>query len=172
LEKKFFEEKKIICVIKKYQDFNKIIKIKDVKEEDVLLPIFLTLETLTRGGDITLDILNARPLCKEKLMSVYLGKSKIYTLPYWKCIQYDNMVIKVDRTIDDIPLSENLKTRNPERYLLNKLDTTDLFAIASISREKNYKINISKKYQNIKYMILTLKKNLVQNKNNKKNSLP
>jgi len=89
---RFVDKYKINYVIKKQENQNIPIKIKDLKKDDWVYPIFITKETLRRGGDISLNAGTVHPYIKEKIMSVYLGKSKLYTMPFWRCNQYDNML--------------------------------------------------------------------------------
>jgi len=133
LKKKY----KLTHVVRKYEDYNQIIKINDIKESDNIYPIFLTTEVLRRGGDKHMDMYEARPNCDEKLLSVYLGKSKIYTLPFWKCNQHDNMIYNGDLQLDDIPLNIYLTNRRLERYIKNKTEkVTDIINLPEISLKK------------------------------------
>jgi len=92
---------------------------------------------LRRGGDKHMDMYEARPNCDEKLLSVYLGKSKIYTLPFWKCNQHDNMIYNGDLQLDDIPLNIYLTNRRLERYIKNKTEkVTDIINLPEISLKK------------------------------------
>jgi len=137
--------------VKKYEDYNQITKIIDIKESDSIYPIFLTTEVLRRGGDKHMDMYEARPICDEKLLSVYLGKSKIYTLPFWRCNQHDNMVYEGKLVLDDIPLKTYLTNRRLERYLKNKTEkVTDIIDLPKISSSKlNNKIMEEIKRQKI-----------------------
>jgi len=133
LKKKY----KLTHVVRKYEDYNQIIKINDIKESDNIYPIFLTTEVLRRGGDKHMDMYEARPNCDEQLLSVYLGKSKIYTLPFWKCNQHDNMIYNGDLQLDDIPLNIYLTNRRLERYIKNKTEkVTDIINLPEISLKK------------------------------------
>jgi len=128
---------KLTHVVKKYEDYNQIIKLTDLKQTDDIYPIFLTSEVLRRGGDKHMDMYEARPTCDEKLLSVYLGKSKIYTLPFWRCNQHDNMVYTGNLEFDDISLNIYLTNRRLERYLKNKTEkVTDIINLPEIDTKK------------------------------------
>jgi len=58
----------------------------------------------------------------KKKMSVYIGKSKMYTLPFWKCHQYDNMSLKRTHYIDLYPLNTLLQQRRIEKYLKQQMN--------------------------------------------------
>jgi len=124
-------------LLKKNANQNTIVKIKNLKQSDFVLPIFLTKEPLRRGGDISLNTGNVHPYIKEKMLSVFLGKSKLYTLPYWKCNQYDNMFSTMDIKFDNIQLNDLLKSRRLERYLKEKCNvSTDKFDFIELNEKR------------------------------------
>jgi len=126
-------------LLKKNANQNTIVKIKNLKQSDFVLPIFLTKEPLRRGGDISLNTGNVHPYIKEKMLSVFLGKSKLYTLPYWKCNQYDNMFSTMDIKFDNIQLNDLLKSRRLERYLKEKCNvSTDKFDFIELNEKDDY----------------------------------
>jgi len=136
---KFVDKYKINYVIKKQENQNIPIKIKDLKQNDFIYPIFQTKEVLRRGGDISLNAGSVHPYIKEKMMSVFLGRSKLYTMPFWRCNQYDNMSFLKEKNFDHIPLQEYLKNRRLERFLKEKNNpANDKFDIKELSDKEEY----------------------------------
>jgi len=103
-------------------------------------------------------------------LSVHLGKSKIYTLPFWKCEQYDNMSVKKNISIDDVPLSEYLSQERIKKFLMMKqyLSNPDLDnlsqdkivnkIILDIKRHKLYEYDLSNLISDCSPDILSLLK--------------
>jgi len=125
------------CVIHYEHDF-KVIKIKDLKEEDVIVPVFITSDSLIRGGDIPLRGNIVRPILDEENLSVYIGNSKLFSLPYWRCKQVNNMTIEKDFDIKFVPISNFLIGSHLERYLNNKLSKHRDFERVTDIGEKEY----------------------------------
>jgi len=84
-------------------------------------------------------------------MSVFLGKSKLFTLPFWKCKQYDNMLYNGKITINNLYLKDLLNHRIIEKYFCghhNKnIDKLNLFKLKKekfkefiVNEIKNHKI--------------------------------
>jgi len=132
-------------------DFNQIIKISKIRENDLIFPIFLTQEVLRRGGDIKYTNQKVRANIDEEHMSVYLGKSKLFTLPFWKCKQYDNMSYDGKVVINNVYLKDLLNHRIIEKYVCNhynkNIDKINLFKLKKekykefiIEEIKNHKI--------------------------------
>jgi hypothetical protein len=156
--KPLLQKMKINYIVKKYEQINQIIKIQDANENSVYLPIFLTKEIMYRGGDRSLNLAKARPNCVEGNMSVYLGKSKLYTLPFWKCTQYDNTYLEKDVFVDYVSLNSLFIGRRLEKFVKGKLnkhnDILDIqtdkdwgefnFVMEQIKKHKIYDIDYTK----------------------------
>jgi hypothetical protein len=113
---------KIVCVVKVYGEMNQVVKIKKLKDDDMIYPIFITSTPIIRMGEKSLNINKARPNCNESLLSVYMGRSKIFTLPYWKCDQTDNMTFNDIDTYYSYPFNELLSNRRLEKILKEKIN--------------------------------------------------
>jgi len=137
------EKQKLTHIIKVYPQLNKFVKIKDVKSDDILLPIFLTQEKLYRGGDKVLKHTYVRPWLNEDLMSVFLGKYKLFTFPFWKCHQFDNIHCKNKITLDGVSFDFISRNRRIENFINRKLSPVS---------DRCVEIN---KYINIKTYVLT-----------------
>jgi len=137
--KNLLEKYRLTYVVKKQEKQNTLVKIKDLKENDLIYPIFLTKEVLRRGGNIAMNAGSVHPYLKEKMMSVFLGKSKLYTIPFWRCNQYDNMSFQKEKTFDNIPLQEYLKNRRLERFLKEKYNfSNDKFDFKELDAKEEY----------------------------------
>jgi len=101
-------------------------------------------------------------------MSVYLGKSKLYTMPFWRCNQYDNMLFLKEKSFDNIPIQEYLKNRRLERFLKEKCNaSSDKFDIKELSGKEEYlyylnQIQRHKIYDINWSMILPVKSTLIK----------
>lgn len=96
------------------------LKPENLKENVKYLPFFVTNEVLIRGGDIKFKHQDVRATCNTNNATVMLGKSKIFTLPFWKCCQYDVVSLKEEKIYDYVPFSKFLENRRLERYIKNK----------------------------------------------------
>jgi hypothetical protein len=134
-----FIKQNLKYIVKKYGNMNQIVKWLDAKPGDVFLPILLTKEVLYRGGDKSLNLTKARPTCVEENMSIYLGKSKLYTLPFWKCIQYDNSYLNPDIVINNISINQLLLGRRLEKFIKGKLNKhNDIIVLEKITPQQEY----------------------------------
>jgi len=73
--KNLLEKYRLTYVVKKQEKQNTLVKIKDLKENDLIYPIFLTKEVLRRGGNIAMNAGSVHPYLKEKMMSVFFWES-------------------------------------------------------------------------------------------------
>lgn len=95
---------------------DRLIRIQEIVDEDHYYPILITTKQLMREVGSNFSKTKAYPTLDDKNLTVKLGKSKLYVLPYWKCVQYDNITLKEDY-INIIPLSTILKNRRLEYFL-------------------------------------------------------
>jgi len=116
------QKQSINYVVRKMANMNQLVKISLITESDHYLPIFVTSKKLYRGGDVKYSDVKIHAQCIEEKMSVYIGKSKMYTLPFWKCHQYDNMSLKRTHYIDLYPLNTLLQQRRIEKYLKQQMN--------------------------------------------------
>jgi len=118
---KLIQQYKLTHVIIHYEYDFKVIKFKDVKEDDLLVPIFITNDSISRGGDIPFHGEPVRPTVDEETLSVYIGNSKLFSLPYWRCKQSNNMTAIQNYKIKNIPFGDYLRNSHLERYLNSRL---------------------------------------------------
>jgi len=81
---------------------------------------FLTKTQIQRGGNMKYSKSKIMVQCREAETSIYRGNSKMFALPYWKCHQYDNIILNKDILIDCYPLSMLICQRRIENYILQK----------------------------------------------------
>jgi len=96
---------------------NKLEKIKNILEDIYYLPIFVIREQIVRGGELKFSKQKVRTQFKEENLCIMMGRSKLFTVPFWRCNLYDNVCVVKDFNIDDIPMSSILSKRILERYL-------------------------------------------------------
>jgi len=129
---------KIIGVVKKGVEIDNIVKVVNILDTEKYLPIFVTNEVLRRGGDIEISKENVRPLLNMKELSVMLGKSKLFTLPFWSCNQHENIkVVNKNKEYNNILITDLLQKGRLERYLFNKMNkNTDSYDNIIIDSKK------------------------------------
>jgi hypothetical protein len=124
----FITKNNIVAVVKYSPDYCSIVKIKNILDTDAIYPVFLTSDIIKKSGDISYKKNNnVRPQINLDKICINLGKSKLYTLPFWKCKQYDNMeYIGKDTYFEGMMIRDLLKNSLIENFLLNKLTRHNL----------------------------------------------
>lgn len=112
-------------------DYDNVVKIHNVTDYDFYYPILITQLTIRRGGDHHFSTQKAHPRLVDANLTVMLGKSKLFVLPYWRCEQYNNMTTE-DVFLNKVPLQFMLEQNRIEYYLnephkLKFLTSTDGF---------------------------------------------
>jgi hypothetical protein len=118
--KNFLYDRNVTAVIEEGKDGDKIIKLYKVDPEKMYLPIFLINRLLKRQGDRHIAIKKIIPKINTENISVFLGRSKLYTMPYWKCHQYDNMTYCGTLLLHGVAVNQYLIHGVMEKYLLHK----------------------------------------------------
>lgn len=119
---KFCKNNDIVAVVINKGEIRETIKVDQIKTNTKFYPFFITKTPITRTGDIHFGMTKARPNIENDQLAVYMGKSKLYTLPFWKCKQHPNMTVKNDRIIQHIYLSELCKNNIIEKFVKEGLD--------------------------------------------------
>jgi hypothetical protein len=99
-------------------DHDILTKISEIKDNDLYYPILVTQKTLMRETGSKFSRNTAFPYVDNNKLLVSLGKTKLFVLPYWKCMQFDNMIV-INDVFVGVPLSELLQNRRLEYYILN-----------------------------------------------------
>jgi len=118
----FKKTNEIIAVVVPKNDYHEIYKIDKLSKNLLFYPIFITKTTFKRGGDIGYGKTKTRASINLEDLSVNLGKSKLYTLPFWRCKQYPNIILKNDFPIENILFSELCKNSLIEKFLKDNID--------------------------------------------------
>jgi DNA-binding protein len=107
------------------------------------VPIFVCKYPIYRGSDIKNKDDLVIPNINDNKLGVFVGKEKIYTLPFWKCKQYDNIVDN-NLLLDNMSLKSIFEYRLLQQYFENNLQYTSSY---------NYSSNLDKDLNNYRYYI-------------------
>jgi hypothetical protein len=90
----------------------------DIDYESDYYPIFITRRYINKflGNRFKHRIFYPR----INKLSVYASKYKIYTLPFWNCNQYENVICDDDEYLNGISTRELFKSKLLYNYLMNK----------------------------------------------------
>jgi len=120
---KFFKNNDIIAVVVDKGEFRETLKINKLTKETKFLPFFITKTPSNRTGDLHFGVNKARPNIDIENLAVYMGKSKLYTLPFWKCKQHPNIISpKKNVIIQNIYFEELCKNGLLEKFIKGKID--------------------------------------------------
>jgi hypothetical protein len=97
---------------------------KEYDENKNYLPIMKTNMKYNRGTDQKIKISEYIPQIKRNFLTVFVGKEKIYTLPYWRCRQHNNISFKENTSMkkynDIIPIKKMLAHNNLYSYIVGR----------------------------------------------------
>jgi len=142
IDEKFALKYNLTMIVAVYPNMKKLVKLKDIDNDQNILPIFLTKRELKKISGIKYKSGNVYPDVDEEKLSIVVGKRKIYTLPFWNSEQHMNMIYNKfnnkDDYIDGLYFGDLLKNSLICNYFRNKLTPNN----NSINIKMSYKDRI------------------------------
>merc|ERR1712169_145344 len=90
------------------------------------LPYFMTKDHLYFKQSRPNPIMKAFPEINEKNLTVRLGKYKLFTLPFWKCQQYDNVEILEEFNLDGLNIKYYLQDKFLKKFINGKTKSVNI----------------------------------------------
>jgi len=123
---KFKDTHKITSFLKIINDKTTIMPISKFKIDEENLPVFITKQPIFRGHDIKTKGFLAIPTIDDNKLAVFVQKDKLFTLPFWKCRQYNNL-LNDDMKLDGMSLKEIFNHQLLYHYYQNTLQYTNSY---------------------------------------------
>jgi hypothetical protein len=117
--KSFLKKEKIVGLYQIREDHFKYVNSKEAIYTDLYIPIFRTLAVQTRGFEQKQSLRKLSPSINEEKLSVYVGKEKVYMLPFWKCKTY-NTLMHEKKVFESYNISILFDDRIIQYFLTNK----------------------------------------------------
>lgn len=136
--KNFFKENKIINLCKSNSDGQITrISITDYNLAESYLPIMISTRLLYKGAETKIKLTSFVPRADFNRLGVFVGKEKVYTLPFWKCRQYNN-IANTNKEIDGLKLNDIFKYSLLSNYLTkNNMSISPLNPNYNLWEKKN-----------------------------------
>merc|ERR1712000_537751 len=90
------------------------------------LPYFMTKDHLYFKQSRPNPIMKAFPEINEENLTVRLGKYKLFTLPFWKCQQYDNVEILEEFNLDGLNIKYYLQDKFLKKFINGKTKSVNI----------------------------------------------
>jgi hypothetical protein len=121
----FFKKNNITYILKREENNYIEIPAVEYNEYQTYVPVLLTKYPLVKFNEIKGQLVKIYPQIKNNKLGVYVGNEKIYTLPFWKCKQYNNLV-NSNIIIDHFKINDLFKYNLLSDYINGTLKYNDL----------------------------------------------